>query len=165
VSAGGPPAIERREAEMRAAFDAARAAGTGVADRPEAVERLRTTVDDLEGEVADLRERVVDARVAELGTEIVERDGHTWLVGTVDGLDANSLGEAAKAKSGEAADVVALVGRDGRTFVAVAADGPDAGAVVDDVTDAFGGGGGGTPEFAQGGGIDAEPEAVVEHIR
>ena len=37
----------------------------------------------------------------------------------------------------------------------------DAGEVVRAVTDEFGGGGGGGPTFAQGGGLDADPEAVA----
>jgi alanyl-tRNA synthetase len=62
--------------------------------------------------------------------------------------------------------VVALAGRDGRTFLVVA-DGTEgnAAAVVEDVTDEFGGGGGGSPQFAQGGGIDADPAAVVGYLR
>ncbi|OYR39624.1 hypothetical protein DJ81_16385, partial [Halorubrum sp. Hd13] len=41
----------------------------------------------------------------------------------------------------------------------------DAGAVVDAVTDEFGGGGGGGPTFAQGGGLDADADAVVAWLR
>jgi len=36
---------------------------------------------------------------------------------------------------------------------------------VDAVTDEFGGGGGGGPTFAQGGGLDADPDAVVAWLR
>jgi alanyl-tRNA synthetase len=51
--------------------------------------------------------------------------------------------------------------------VVAAAQGADANAgdVVDDVTGEFGGGGGGGPPFAQGGGIDADPEAVADYVR
>ncbi len=62
--------------------------------------------------------------------------------------------------------MVALAGEDGGTFVVVAAgDGVDASSVVDDATGEFGGGGGGSAAFAQGGGIDADPDAVVEFLR
>jgi alanyl-tRNA synthetase len=161
----GPTAIEHRRDEKAAAMAAARAAGTSVEDLPGEVERLQATVSDLESEVEGLRGRVVDARIAELRDAVVERDGHSWLVGTVEGLDTNALGERAKALAGEAADVVALVGEDGGTFLAVGSAGPDAGDVVDDVTGTFGGGGGGSPQFAQGGGIDADPGDVVEYLR
>jgi alanyl-tRNA synthetase len=161
----GPTGIEDRADEKTAAMNAARAAGTSVEGLPAEVDRLQSTVADLQDEVATLRERVVDARIAELREDVVERDGDAWLVGHVEGLDANALGERAKALAGDAGDVVALVGEDGETFIAVGTDGPDAGAVVDDVTDAFGGGGGGRPQFAQGGGIDADPADVVAYLR
>jgi alanyl-tRNA synthetase len=161
----GPAAIERRADERSAALGAARTAGTGVDDLPGEVERLHSTVEGLEEEVATLRERVVDARVAELRDDVVERDGHTWLVGTVAGVESDALGERAKDLAGDAADVVALVGADDRTFLAVGSAGPDAGDVVAGVTDAYGGGGGGSPRFAQGGGIDADPADVVEYLR
>jgi len=41
----------------------------------------------------------------------------------------------------------------------------DAGDVVDRVTGEFGGGGGGGPSFAQGGGVDADPEAIAAFLR
>ena len=53
-------------------------------------------------------------------------------------------------------------------FVVIAADGDgpvDAGDAVGAVTDEFGGGGGGGPTFAQGGGLDADPEAVAAWLR
>jgi len=41
----------------------------------------------------------------------------------------------------------------------------DAGDLVADLTDEFGGGGGGGPTFAQGGGLDADPDAVIASLR
>ncbi|MEF8773469.1 MAG: DHHA1 domain-containing protein [Halobacteriales archaeon] len=162
----GPPGIQHRVAEKRAALDAASEAGTSVEDLPDAVARLEDGVEDLQAELDDLRADLVGARIDELRDETVERDGGTWLVGTVDGPDANELGDHAAGLAGDAADVVALVGRDGRTFVAAAAaDGFDASGIVEEVTGAFGGGGGGSPDSAQGGGIDADPETVVEFLR
>ncbi len=162
----GPPAIRRRRDEKGTLLAAARELGTGPGAVPDEVRRLAEQVQTLEDEVADLKGRVADARLAELRDDAVERDGRRWLVGAVEGLDANALGERAQALAGEAADVVALVGRDGRTFVAVAdGGGGDAAAVVEAVTDEFGGGGGGSARFAQGGGIDAGTADVVGFLR
>jgi alanyl-tRNA synthetase len=59
---------------------------------------------------------------------------------------------------------VALVAED--ASLAVATDGAvDADAVVDSVTDRFGGGGGGSPTVAQAGGLGADPAAVVAFLR
>ena len=162
----GPDGIGHRRGEKAALLEAARTLGTAPVEVPAEARRLAERVAALEDEVASLEGRLVDARLADLREAVVERDGREWLVGAVDGLDAGALGDRAQSLAGEAADVVALVGRDGRTFVAVADAGDgDAAAVVDDVTGAFGGGGGGSPRFAQGGGIDAPPDDVVAFLR
>mgnify|MGYP006274693567 FL=1 len=161
----GPAAVERQADVRRATLDASAALGVPEDELGDAVERLQGETADLEAELAALKSEVLGSRVA--GLQAVERDGETWRVGTVDGFDANEVGEAAKAAAGDAADVVVVTGGDGSTFVVAAAQGADAdaGDVVDDVTDEFGGGGGGGPPFAQGGGIDADPEAVADYVR
>jgi len=162
----GPVGLRRRRDEKAALLAAASALGAAPTDVPEAVDRLGDRVGSLEADIADLEVELADARLAELTDEGFERDGRTWLVGAVEGLDAGALGEQAQTLAGDRADVVALVGRDGRTFVAVGDAGEgDAAAVVASVTDAFGGGGGGSARFAQGGGIDADPADVVAFLR
>jgi alanyl-tRNA synthetase len=161
----GPSAVERQADVRRATLDAAATLGVPEDELGEAAERLQQQTDDLESELADLKSEVLGSRVA--GLPAVERDGETWLVGTVDGFDANEVGDAAKDVAGDTGDVVVATGGDGSTFVVAAAQGADANAgdVVDDVTGEFGGGGGGGPPFAQGGGIDADPEAVADYVR
>jgi alanyl-tRNA synthetase len=160
----GPRAIRRRASDYRAALESARTLGTAVEDLPEAVSRLQQDRDDLESKLSALQERYVDARVDALREVTVERDGNRWLVGAVEGVDANALADRAGALAGEAAAVVALVAED--ASLAVATDGTvDAGEVVDSVTDRFGGGGGGSPTVAQAGGLDADPAAVVAFLR
>jgi len=162
----GPEGIEHRAQEKAALLEAAGAAGTGPGDVPDEVHRLRDEVQTLESTIADLEGQLAGFQLQQLREDVRERDDRTWLVGAIDGLDANALGEQAKELAGDAAEVVALAGRDGRTFLVVA-DGTEgnAAAVVEDVTDEFGGGGGGSPQFAQGGGIDADPAAVVGYLR
>jgi len=162
----GPTAIEGRAADHRASRAAARALDSPVADLPGAVERLQADLAAARGERDDLRDELVGAQLDALAADTVARDGGEWLVGTVDGAGPNELADHAARYAGDAADVVALAGRDGATFVVAAAgEGFDAAAVVDAVTDEFGGGGGGSPDGAQGGGIDAAPEDVVAHLR
>ena len=159
----GEAGIDRRAAEKRTALAAARDLETNLDGVPDAIARLRGDREALESELADLRTRLVDARIEELREEIVERDGATWLVGRVEGPDANALADRARSLAGEAADVVALVD-DGA--LAVGTDGDrDANEIVGAVTDEFGGGGGGSPTVAQGGGLGTSDEAVVAFLR
>ena len=162
----GPAGIDQRIEEKRATLAAARTLGTSVTELPAEVERLRDAVADRDEALADLRGRLVEARIDDLRDELVERDGRAWLVGTVDGVETNELGDRTKALAGDAADLVALVGSSGGTSLVVGAgDGLDANEVVQSVTTAFGGGGGGSPTFAQGGGLDADPAEVVAFLR
>jgi alanyl-tRNA synthetase len=161
----GPAAIDRRAEKARAARGAAVALDTGPTGLDEAVARLIEERESLTERVEQLREQVIEARLADLEAATVTRDGHEWLAGSVPSDDANALAEFAQRLVEQSADVVALVGRNGE-YVAVATDGSvDADAVVNDVTDRFGGGGGGGPTVAQGGGLDADPEAVVAFLR
>ncbi|PSQ16736.1 hypothetical protein BRD00_09940 [Halobacteriales archaeon QS_8_69_26] len=161
----GPGGIGHRADEKSALLSASRAAGVGPEDLPDEVRRLQSEVQDLEGEVADLRDRAIRATVADL--DPVDRDGYTVAAGTVEGAGPNEVEGVLREAAGDVADAVVLVGVSGSTYLAVAADGGEAhaGDVVDAVTDEFGGGGGGGPGFAQGGGIGADPEDVVEYLR
>ncbi|KZN22848.1 hypothetical protein A4G99_17235 [Haladaptatus sp. R4] len=162
----GPPAIRTRTEEKLSALDAARTAGTGIGDLPDEIARLTDEIDALEAEVADAKSQLVGATIAELAEETVVRNGHEWLVGTIDGVGPNELSDRVRELAGETADVVALAGKDGSTFIVVGTAGEvDAGDVVDDVTAEFGGGGGGSPAFAQGGGLSADPDEVVAYLR
>ncbi|QZX99531.1 alanyl-tRNA editing protein [Halobaculum rubrum] len=166
----GPVAIDRRAETHRELRAAARDAGVAVDGVADAVSRLADERDDLADDLASLREEVLAGRVREL--PVVDRDGDSdaddWRVGVVEGFDANAVGEAAQSVVGDdpdAPDVVAAVGSGPAPFVAVASTGVvDAGEVIDRVTAEFGGGGGGAPTFAQGGGIDADPDAVVAFL-
>jgi alanyl-tRNA synthetase len=162
----GPAAIEHRVATRTAALSAARELGVGVEDLPTAVERQSDEIEALEAERDALLDRVVDARLETLREEAVECAGERWLVGSVAGVDGDVLSDRARGLAGGEYDVIALVS-DERPVTVVVASGSetDAGAVVDGLTDEFGGGGGGGPAFAQGGGIDADPDEVVASLR
>ena len=165
----GPEAIERRATERRRAMQAAAVAETSVDELPEAVSRLQSEREALRADLESLREAVAAERVDALREQVVRKNGHAWLVGAVPGLDANGLAERARGvvDGDDGIDVAALVGEAGGYLaVATTADGDvDAGAVVEAVTDEFGGGGGGSPTVAQGGGLDAAPDEVVTFVR
>jgi alanyl-tRNA synthetase len=168
----GPVAIDRRAETHRELRTAARQAGVGVDGVADTVARLASERDGLAADLASLREEVLVGRVRDL--PVVDRDDGHWRVGVVEDFDANAVGEAAQAvidgdagvaDGTDAPDAVAAVGGGPAPFVVVASAGAvNAGEVIDRVTDEFGGGGGGAPTFAQGGGLDAEPEAVVAFL-
>ncbi|WP_256297457.1 alanyl-tRNA editing protein [Haloarchaeobius salinus] len=159
----GERGIEHRAAEKRAVLDAGRELDAAPADLAEAATRLSGQVEALESELSSARRRLVESALA--AADPFERDGATWLVATVEGVEANDCREPLQASAGRDADVVVAVGESGGTFVAVAS-GPehDASAVVETVTADYGGGGGGSGSFAQGGGIDASPARVAEGL-
>jgi alanyl-tRNA synthetase len=165
----GPTAIRRRAEDVRAAREAARTLDVGVADLPDAAARVSEEVEQLESDLQDAKEDLLAARLADLRDDRVERDGDEWLVGTVSGFGPNEVADRAReiATDGDdAPNAVVLTGEDGATFVVAATDGnTEAGDVVEDVTAEFGGGGGGSPTFAQGGGLDANPEDVAAFLR
>ncbi|WP_276273239.1 alanyl-tRNA editing protein [Haloarcula litorea] len=161
----GPTAIRRQVEETRAATRAADVLDTSVEDLPGRAQSLRSENKELKDELAALHEELLDARIDSLAAEPVARDGGEWVVGTVENVGPNTVADRLGDREFDA-DVVVLVGRDGSTFVVAATDGErDANDVIGEVTDEFGGGGGGQPTLAQGGGLDAAPAAVVDHLR
>ena len=161
----GPDGIDHRATQHRALREATTALGTNVEELAEMAASVRAERDELQDRVRDLeRAAVADALD---GFESVEKDSAEWRVGVLEGAEANDAGEAAKEAVGAEA-VVGAVGDGDRPYLVVAAgseSGVNAGEVVASVTDRFGGGGGGGPPFAQGGGLDADPEAVVRALR
>lgn len=159
----GHPGIDRRTCEKRVALDGARALGTPLDEVPVAIERLQAERDGLAAELDRTRDQLIEQRIEDLRENVVEHDGATWLVGTVE-ADANELADRAGDLAGERADVVVLL-NDSQLAVGTRADGHDAGRLVSDLTDEFGGGGGGSPTLAQAGGLETAPETVVETLR
>lgn len=162
----GPPGIRRRADEKGALLGAAEALSVGLQDVPEEVSRLRTETDRLTAELEETRRAIVDAKLQDLASNPTHRGGDTWIVGRVTNVGPNDVQEPVKSAAGDLADAVVLAGVEGRTFVAVGTgERVDANDVVDAITDEFGGGGGGSPRFAQGGGIDADPADIVRYLR
>jgi alanyl-tRNA synthetase len=161
----GPDGIDRRATQHRALRESTVALETNVEELADTAATVREERDDLRDRVRDLEQAAVADALD--GFEPVETDGTTWRVGVLDGVEPNDAGAAAKDAVGDA-EVVGAVGDGERPYLVVAAgpeSGVSAGDVVDSVTDRFGGGGGGGQPFAQGGGLDADPEAVVAAVR
>ena len=169
----GPTAIDRAAAVHAAALEAATGLDTRIGGLPDETERLREEADRLETELRSVRSELLRARLRDFSTTDI--DGATWAIGAVEDAEPNALRDPAEAvlAGGEdgdpTPDALAAVGAGDAPFLVVAVGdasvGIDAGDVVGAATDEFGGGGGGGPTFAQGGGLGADPDAVVSWLR
>ncbi len=157
----GPRAHEAGARRHRQTRAAGRALDAAPGDVAATARRLRAERDDLRETVSRLRRDAVERTVASF--DAVEGDGVSWRVGVVD-ADTDATGEAVRGTAD--GGVVAAVGRDGATFLAVASGGAvPAADVVDAATAEFGGGGGGSAAFAQAGGMSADPDEVATYLR
>ncbi|UPM44894.1 alanyl-tRNA editing protein [Halocatena salina] len=161
----GPHAIDAQIDETRNANRTADVLDTSVDNLPKRARSLLEEKTSLEDELAELSERLLETQLDTLQDDVVSKDGNRWLVGEVDAVGANAVSERIDDLVGDTADIVVLTGSDGSTFVVVGTTGElDANEIIQDVTDEFGGGGGGRPSLAQGGGLSADPKTVVEYL-
>lgn len=157
----GDRAIDHRSEIQQAALRAAEQLGTPIPEMPDRIAQLQAEVEDLSNDLQTAEERLVEQALTSI--DPFEKDGASWLVGSLAGVEMDSMAERAREAAGERADVVVLVAEGHPASLAVATTGDiDAEAVVDHLTQEFGGGGGGGAVFAQGGGLDADAETVVE---
>lgn len=162
----GPEAIQTQVDESRNANRAADTLDTSVTDLPQRAANLVEEKKSLESEREQLSERLLDAQLNAMRDDTVTKNGDEWLVSAVEAVGSSAVSERIDKLAGDVGDVVALTGTDGATFIVVGTTGErDANEIIDDVTDEFGGGGGGRPTLAQGGGLDADPSSVVEYLR
>lgn len=172
----GPTGVDRDAQVHGAALEAARSLGCAIEDLPDEIDRIQSAQAELEATLRDRTREVVAASLA--GFDRLDRNGATWAVGAIEGVDANEVRGPLEEFVGDdrddqsvvcaspSPDIAVVVGGDESPFVVVASAGAvDAGDVVDDVTTEFGGGGGGGPTFAQGGGLSCEPDEVLTWLR
>ncbi|WP_254863764.1 alanine--tRNA ligase-related protein [Halovivax gelatinilyticus] len=156
----GPRAIERRETEKRVTFAASRQLGVPLGEATGELSRLEAEREELADSVGTLQRELVKTRIE--GAEPFCRNGRTWVATTAGVVDADEAGDVASEVAGDVADVVVIAGESESPFAVVAAgDEANAVEILRELTDEFGGGGGGSPELAWGGDFDVEPDDVV----
>ena len=132
-----------------------------------AVERLQTEAKDLKRASLALKTDLAGFRAAEMEAS-ADRVGQTLAVCRVVEGDMAWLKLLAAAFTARPGRVAVLVSRESPPGVVVAAS-PDTGVAANTVlarlTASFGGRGGGKADLAQGGGLNAPPDAVVEAAR
>lgn len=161
----GPAAINRISAIHGVAQTAANSLDTTPRELPSAISTLKEDIASKDDRIESLERELLQMMVA--GFETIESDSSSWKVGVVPTLTTDDQGQILL----EAVDdepiavIVALSGKD-RTTITVASNGSiPANAIMDHVTDQFGGGGGGSEAVAQGGGIPESPENLATRIR
>jgi alanyl-tRNA synthetase len=131
---------------------------------PAGIERLQSEVKELKRALKDQQSRLASFDAAALADGAVQYETCRVVVQALDGWDANGLKLIATRIAERPGHVAVLFGLPAPAAVVVARAGDlalDAAAVLKQLTTAFGGKGGGRPELAQGGGLQAEAAQLI----
>jgi alanyl-tRNA synthetase len=135
---------------------------------PSAIEKLQTSGRSQQKVQEGLYERLA-AHEAQTLASTAERIGAVNVVmAAVPGWDANGLKKLASSIAGRPSTIAVLVTSESPALVAVCRSqnlSIDAGAVLKNLIDQFGGRGGGKGPMAQGGGLSGEPAAMFSAVR
>lgn len=133
-----------------------------------AIARLQEEARDLRRLQRDQQSELAGFRAAALASSAETIGAHRAVLAAIVGADGNALKALATAISAQPGLVAVLVG-DARPAVAVVARSADvsldAAALFKALVGRFGGQGGGRPELAQGGGLDASSDAILDAAR
>lgn len=134
---------------------------------PAAIERLQAEAKDQKRACAALQTELARFRAEDLAQTAEATPSCKLVLRSIDG-DAGALKSLAMAVASKPGHVVVLVSQSRPSLVVVARSADvsmSAQSVVADVTKQFGGRGGGKPELAQAGGLDADADAVLAAAR
>lgn len=144
--------------------ESARLLSTMQDDVPAGIERLHADAKDAKRQIKDLQ-----ARLAEHEAERLAADAQAGVVvAALDGWDQAALKGIASAIAARPGHVAALLGGPPPFAVVIARSADrtiDCGAALKALVARFGGKGGGRPELAQGGGLQADPHEVADYFR
>lgn len=143
---------------------AGRQLSTSAGDLPAAIERLQSENKDARRRVSDLQERLAQHEAAALLGRATVVGDVSIVLAALDGWDAGGLKTIAAAIAQQPRHAAILVSGPAPSLVIVARAGNvgmDASTIVKTLTGRFGGKGGGRPELAQGGGLNASPAEVI----
>ncbi|WP_135667376.1 alanine--tRNA ligase [Halorhabdus rudnickae] len=156
--AAGEAAIEATQRTENALYKAAEILDVDPEDVPVTAERFFEEWKARGKEIEQLQQELAEVRATEANDgETVDLDGTKAVIQQVDG-GMEELRATANAIAEDGSVAVVGSAADGARFVVAAPEdtGVDAGAVVSELADRVGGGGGGPADFAQGGGPDAD---------
>jgi alanyl-tRNA synthetase len=131
---------------------------------PEAVARLQADARDVRLQARALGEQLARFEASALRSSAVDLNGHRIVARVLD-KDQAGLKQLAQEAAADGGPAILLVSTTRPASLVVSRGGDsgiDAGAVLKAIVARFGGKGGGRPELAQGGGIDAAAEKVCQ---
>jgi alanyl-tRNA synthetase len=131
---------------------------------PEAVARLQADARDVRLQARALGEQLARFEASALRSSAVDLNGHRIVARVLD-KDQAGLKQLAQEAAADGGPAILLVSTTRPASLVVSRGGDsgiDAGAVLKAIVARFGGKGGGRPELAQGGGIDADAETVCQ---
>jgi alanyl-tRNA synthetase len=134
---------------------------------PDAIARLQAESRDLQKRLRSNQERLAGFEAGAIAERAESVGGMRLVLERADEWDANGLKALAVAIASHPGHAAVLLnGAAGLIAVARAADVPvDASAVLKQLTAAFGGRGGGRPDFAQGGGLKGSADEILAAAR
>ena len=135
---------------------------------PGAIERLQNDGKDQRRRVKDLQTELGGHQAAALAAAAESMGGSRVVIASLDGWDAAGLKAIASAIIERPGHVAILVSSPPPASIVVARSADqhvDAGALLKQIVSRFGGKGGGRPELAQGGGLDAPAADLVSAAR
>ncbi len=137
-------------------------------DLPSAIERMQTSGRSQQKAQEGLYERLAAHEAASL-TSSAEKIGPVKAaIAAVSGWDANGLKKLASSIVAKPATIAVLITPESPTLIVVARSQElslDAGAILKELIDKFGGRGGGKGAMAQGGGLAGETSAILDAAR
>jgi alanyl-tRNA synthetase len=141
--------------------EATRLLSVQTSELPDAVARLQADAREAQKQARALGESIAVFEAEGFAREAVQTNGHTLVARVIDrdGAGLKTLAQAVAALGPAAV----LVSQARPALVVVARGGDatlDAGAIIKALVARFGGKGGGRPELAQAGGIDADAHAI-----
>jgi alanyl-tRNA synthetase len=135
---------------------------------PSAIERAQNEARDLRRTAKTLQESLASHEAIRMVANAPTVGGTRVIVQALEGWDAQGLKAVATAATAGESVVVALFSASTPALAVVARSRNqpvDSNAVLKELVQQFGGRGGGKPDMAQGGGLEAAPERIVETAR
>jgi alanyl-tRNA synthetase len=164
----GGRALERFRSMRDAVTASVRLLSVLPSELPGAIQRMQADAKDQKRAFAGLQEELAQFRAGEIAASAEATSAGRVVLRALD-ADANGLKSLASAIAATPGHIVVLTSAS-RPALIVAARSADvtsvsAQEIVKTLIGQFGGRGGGRPELAQAGGLDAEPEAILGAVR